>query len=436
MKVLSMATPNKTTTTLWEVFQQLRLTNSNLTDEQLPENQAFMPLWDLFQQLRQAGMKLTIEDYDLFRKSIASAFGLSSWEDLEDICRLLWVKPSQNYDGQVFDREFAQYRSHQTEQFEQLRRQQQAVSLSTTKRQTPTLGEIPLTPPPRNRPDKKTPEELKKPPGWPTKELTNRRSAEAVKSLHNPSQEQSAQFSIKIPIAAAELQRNAANFPRALPEWQLSELDIDATVDRIGREGIYCEEVKRPLIQKKVRLLLLIDDSNAMRPFAPATTPFVQMMMQRGKRQALIYRFNEYPGDYLYYWERPLWGLPLTQIAKTLNKQRTMVIMVSDAGAASPLYEEERVTRTSKFLERLLPAVRDVVWINPLPPERWPDTTAEPIATALAGRMVFLEPANWQRLTRIKQFRAGVQLSSLASASTEEEFDDDDWLNDTSPGKK
>ncbi len=430
-----MAIPNKTVTTLWEVFQQLRLTNSNLANEQLPENQAFMPLWDLFQQLRQAGMKLTIDDYRLLREAIASAFGLSGWEDLADICRLLWVKPSQNYDGQVFDREFAQYRSHQTEQFERLWQQQQSANLSTTKPQPPTLGVIPLTPPPRNRPElKKTPEELKKPPGWPTKELTNRRSAEAIKSLHNPSQEQSAQFAIKIPITATELQRNAANFPRALPEWQLSELDVEATVDRIGREGIYCDEVRRPATQKKVSLLLLVDDSNAMWPFTPAITPFVQMMMQRGKRQALIYRFNQYPGDYLFYWQRPLWGLPLTQIAKTLNKQKTLVIIVSDAGAASLLYKEERVRRTGTFLDRLLPAVRDVVWINPLPPERWPGTTAAPIASALAGQMVFLAPANWQRLTRSKQFKAGVQLSSLAL--TEEEFDDDDWLNDISPGEK
>jgi uncharacterized protein len=448
--------------TLWELFDRLRQTNMGLSNEQLPEHQAFMPFWDLFGQLRQAGMKLTIDDYDLFRRSLASGFGFSSWEELADLCRLLWVKPSQNYDIQVFDREFAKYRSTQAEKLERLWQQrkivpsteppaptlgeisltpplwQQRKIVPSTEPPAPTLGEIPLTPPPRNRPEPEgTPEEIKKPPGWSTEELTNRRSAEAVKSRYDrPSLEQVARFAIKIPIPAAELQRNAANFPRALPEWSRSELDIEATVDRISREGIYCDEVKRPLTQKKVNLLLLMDDSNAMRPFSPATKPFVEMMMQRGKSQASIYRFNQYPGDYLYHWERPLWGLPIAQIAKTLSKQRTLTIVVSDAGAASPLYQEERVIRIGEFLDRLLPLVRDVVWINPLPAARWQGTTAEPIALALAGRMVFLELANWQRISRTKQFKARVQLSFLALTEAEFDDDDDDWLDEISPGEK
>ncbi len=409
-------------TTLWESFRQQRAAGMTLTKQQLPEHQSLMPCWDLFWQLRRAGMALTIEDYEQLRRSIASGFGLADWQDLEDICRLLWVKPSLNYDAQIFEREFAQYRSNQHHQLSSLW-QAGHTDADQQGEQNPT--DLPLTPPPRKRPPADAADQ---PSGAPTttNKLSNRLAADAVKDLPSANQSQEARFTIKTPIDVALLQRSAANLPRSLPNWHWSELDVEATVEKIGREGIFGAEVLRPLTQKKVDLLLLVDDGNAMRPFAPVVEPFVQMMMQLGKRQSLIYRFNQYPGDYLYQWQRPLWGLSLVEVAKTWSKQRTMVVIISDAGAINSIYQEEYVSGVGSFLDRLLPAVRDVLWVNPLPPERWPGTSAELIEAALAGRMISLEAVNWQRLTRTKQFKANVQLTSLGSIK-EQEFDDDDW---------
>lgn len=371
----------------------------------------FMPLWELFQQLRSAGLKLTIEDYQLFRRSIAAGFGLADWADLEDICRFLWVKPCPNYDSQTFNREFAKYRSRQQAELE---RRLQPAADTNQELIAPRSNRPFLTPPPRT--GRSAPE----PPQSPTTQPNQSLAAAAVKGLPLPDQAQVDRFAIQIPIDAAAIQRSAKNLPRALPDQHMTELDVDATVDRIGREGIFAPEVLRPLPGKKANLLLLIDHSNAMRPFVPVVQPFVQMMRQI-KGAALIYRFNQYPGDYLYHWQRPLWGVPWQDVAKNISKQRTVVIIVSDAGAASPSYEEERVVGTSKFLGRL--AVRDVLWVNPMPPQRWPETTAEPIGSMLAGRMIFLQPASWQRLTRTKQFRAQLALAMFAPG----EVDDDDW---------
>jgi uncharacterized protein len=393
-----------------------------LTKEHLPEIQSFMPFWDLFQQLRQAGMNLTIEDYDQLRKSIASGFGLADWQDLQDICQFLWVKPSLYYDMHVFEREFARYRSNMGEQFASFWQRQK----NDQEQKGDSLGFVPLNPPIRTK--KLSPRSEQQPSSsTATNKPTNCLAADAVKNLNLPQvkQDQEIKFTIKTPINAALLQRNSANLPRSIPDWRLSELDVEATVEQIGRKGLFCEVVKRPLNQKKVNLLLLVDDSNAMRPFAPVVEPFLQMIMQRGKRQSLIYRFNQYPGDYLYQWYRPLGSLPLVQMATTWSKQRTMVVIISDAGATSPIYEKEHVNGVKSFLDRLLPTVQDIIWVNPLPPERWPGTSAESIEASLEGRMVFLEPANWQRLMRMKQFKARVQLESLAAV--EEKDFDDDW---------
>jgi hypothetical protein len=67
-----------------------------------------LPFWDLFDQLRSKGMALTLDHYDLLRRSILLGY-VTTWEDLQEIGALLWVKPSEKFDQEVFDREFATY---------------------------------------------------------------------------------------------------------------------------------------------------------------------------------------------------------------------------------------------------------------------------------------------------------------------------------------
>jgi hypothetical protein len=60
------------------------------------------PFLALFHHLRAAGMMLTPEQYDLLRQAIAYGYGIGTWDDLRRLCRLLWVKPSPNYDAEIF----------------------------------------------------------------------------------------------------------------------------------------------------------------------------------------------------------------------------------------------------------------------------------------------------------------------------------------------
>jgi uncharacterized protein len=379
---------------------------------------AFMPMLDLFQQMRSAGLKLTIEQYEWLRTALAEGAVLNDWEDLRDLCRSLWVRPSLDYDGNVFDREFNRYRNRYQKLFEDLCAQHRPKILAPTTIVS-KQNEI-LSPPPRNRSEPKVPVEDKKMLGSSTAP-SQQKGVDAVKTGELTS-EVDPEFIIEVPIRAEMLGKNAANFPRSLS--RLPEFDLDATIDRIGREGIYCDEVYRPIPQKKVDFLLLVDDSNAMRPFAPAVKPFMDMVEQRKRAQTLTYYFDLYPTDYLFHQQRPLWGIPIEQILGNLEKQRTVAIIISEGGAASPIYRQERVKGISIFLGRLVPKVREVLWINPLPPQRWKDTTAETIATALAGRMVFLDPQNWRSLTSMKEFKLDVRW--LASTTAHRDWDEED----------
>jgi uncharacterized protein len=79
----------------------------------------------------------------------------------------------------------------------------------------------------------------------------------------------------------------------------------------------------------------------------------------------------------------------------------------------SLLDRQERIDRTRKFLARLVPCVREVIWLNPLPLERWAGTTAEAIQGLLSGRMVPFEAKRWEALVRSRQIRTGVQKWSV-----------------------
>jgi uncharacterized protein len=373
-----------------------------------PETLSFMPMLDLFQQLRDAGMKLTIEDYELLRQVLGEDYQPIDWEDLRDTCRLLWVKPSLNYDSEIFDREFDLYRAEKEGEFDRW-----LATISKSFTPTPdreiNFGEFPQLPPRRKTITESDSASIVTPESEPADD----ESTDAVNLERPKSPRYNSSFTVQVPISQAVFQRGWRTLRKPIIDRRITELDILGTVERIGREGFFSDVVTRPVLKKKAELLLLVDDSNAMLPFAPAIQPLIQIALDRQISPARIYRFNQYPSNNLFEWQHPLREVPLAKILERSHRQRTAVIIVSDAGAVSPLYHQERVAGTGKFLKRLLPCVREVLWLNPLPESRWVNTTAATIQTAIAGRMIPLEVGKWQQLARTREFRSGVQLWSL-----------------------
>jgi uncharacterized protein len=368
------------------------------------DSRTFMPMLDLFQQLRDAGMKLTVQDYELLRQAVGDDYELTNWDNLRDICRLLWVKPSLNYDREIFDREFDRYHTAKEQEFDRWLGTQQP---ETDPGQTPSInfGVLPQIPPRKQTLAASSQLKYDAPPIG--------EGVNAVKQNRPKSSRFRPDFTVQVPILQTIFQQTWRALRRPITDLRLSELDVFATVERIGQEGFFSDIITRPMVQKKAELLLLVDDSNAMLPFTPVIQPLVQLVLNRRISPALIYRFNQYPTNYLYQWHHPLRGESLDRVLGRLNRQRTVVIILSEAGAASSLYHQERVIGTGKFLERLLPCVREVLWLNPLPYERWANTTAAAIQMAMAGRMVPFEIGKWQQLSQTREFRSGVQLWSL-----------------------
>ncbi len=344
-------------------------------------------LLDLFQELRQAGIALTLEQYDLLQQAVAQGYGLGGWQDFKRVCRLLWVKPCVNYDANIFDRTFDRYI------------QQHHDKMPDKPVPEPAAKILPPKPPsnlPQIPPRKK---------GLSTQKPSQQKVATAVET-----QPPSSRFE----NTTKKFHLTPTNFPIQLSDVQVSwrllreakqvgkdyELDIEATLYQIEREGIFTDVVMRPIRVRRSELLLLIDDSSAMIPFFPAFAPFIQAINEHRMTPAQIYRFTSYPDEYLYHWASQAKAEPLTNIFPKLHRNRTVALILSDAGAATATYSQERIQGISKFLTALSPCIRQLIWLNPLPPERWKQTSAWIIDAVLNGKMLTYEPASLRTVAR------------------------------------
>lgn len=338
-------------------------------------------LLDLFYHLRDdAQMKLTIDQFEALCQAVDKGYGVQDWAGLRRVCRLIWVKPHEFYERERFEASFQRYLEHCQDAI----RAAQADEPSTP---PPIVefksGVLPRIPPRHIQGTEPSEDDLIKPP---------KQVVTAVKITPETSALAVSQFVLRqLPLAQRSIQITWQRLRSLSLEGQTKEVDCDRTVAQMLRTGLLSEVVLRSAIKRRGDLLLLVDDDNPMLPFRPALQPLLDAIEEGRIRPAVVYRFTTYPVDYFYQWQQPTEAIAVSTVLSRLHRQRTTVIIVSDAGAASLSYNAERLRRTGQFLENLLPCVRDILWLNPLPQFRWAGTSAAALAKALNGRMVAFE---------------------------------------------
>ncbi|GJD22367.1 unknown protein [Rivularia sp. IAM M-261] len=360
-------------------------------------------LFDLFQELRKAGMALTLEQYDLLQEAVAQGYGNSGWSDLERVCRLLWVKPSANYDAKTFKDAFAAFQKD----IQQQHRDSEDAEPEEPQQETPPAPvevkeNLPKIPP--RRTPKKT--------GTPSAEASDENNTQVPAAVristplekdHLKDTSNSNKIILtpqKLPIKLQDVRDAWKILKRPVPIGKEYELDIDATIDLIEREGIFSDVVMRPVKVRRAELLLLIDDNLAMIPFFAALQPFIQAIDQARITPASVYRFKSYPDEYLYQWHYPTKAELITNLLSKLHQNRTIALIISDAGATLGNYSPERIQGIWKFLHKLSPCIRQLIWLNPLPSQRWRHTSAWEIHKILNGEMLTYEPTSLQTVVK------------------------------------
>ncbi|MGI8503055.1 MAG: hypothetical protein ACR2LR_18265 [Hassallia sp.] len=187
------------------------------------------------------------------------------------------------------------------------------------------------------------------------------------------------------PLTRRQMKQSWRYLRRMLREGVPTELDVEATIERISRQGVLLEPVIVPRRVNRSKLLLFIDQDGSMMPFQNLSHQLAETAIRGGRLEDTdIYYFHNCPIDYLYrdrYYQMPE---TIDDILNSLRFPYTSALIFSDAGAARGGLSPERVEVTAQFLEQLRQQVRHIAWLNPMPRYRWFGTTAGEIARLVA----------------------------------------------------
>ena len=319
------------------------------------------PLFDLFLYLRDTEeFTLTLDQYHVLLSALANGFGLSSREDLKNICFMLWVKAKPDSEiakkfSQYFDAYFAKI----------------DVENQKIQKPVPVPKSVESEPVPVPVESEPVPSFLQPPIAL--------QGGILPKNKFNIN----TKFTLAVtdfPMTERKIRRSFNYLRLPVRQGNLTEVDIDATVDKIGEDGFLITPVMITRRINRAEVLLLVDVSNSMIPFFLVSQLLVDNLQGTKLGKAEVYYFRNCPGEYLFYHPQNPGGKLTSEVLAKLHQQRTVVLIISDAGAARGGINDQRIELTKDFLDELYGCVRQVAWLNPVPENRWRGTSAQGIS--------------------------------------------------------
>ena len=184
-----------------------------------------------------------------------------------------------------------------------------------------------------------------------------------------------------LPVTQRQMKQSWRHLRRMVREGMATELDVEATVQRIAHDGMLLNPVLVARRTNRTELVLLIDQDGSMVPFHSLSARLVETALRGGRLgKAGAYYFHNCPVDYLYKDPMHQEAEPIEEVLRGFQRDRTAVLIFSDAGAARGGLNLERAELTATFLQQLQQHVRYVAWLNPMPKVRWNTSTARDIA--------------------------------------------------------
>lgn len=121
---------------------------------------------------------------------------------------------------------------------------------------------------------------------------------------------------------------------------------------------------------------------------------FVDEADERGLTRRDRYYFHNIPSEGLFTNPNLTRGVPYEEVLAGCSPS-TGVLIVSDAGAARGGRLLQRIQLTTRFLMQIGAITRHLFWLNPMPSDRWPGSSAQIIAHRV--RMAAIDPVEFTR---------------------------------------
>ncbi|MFS0518790.1 SUMF1/EgtB/PvdO family nonheme iron enzyme [Nostoc sp. UIC 10607] len=343
------------------------------------------PLLNLFLGLREAGLPLGIDQYYLAEEallqSIEAGLDIADKQAVARLCQTVWVKSRQQQ--RLFNQcwnEILSYpaRFSKSPIIDSPNSKKSARSKPSSSDKSKPLNTIEEN---QNQPEEEKQEVS----------LTPASSDAAVVVTSVSTKLKEGDY---FPVRRQQLRRGWRLLMQKLPGSIPSQIDIRETVTDVAKRGFFLKPVlTAPQIQYR-EVVLLIDQKGSMVPFHPFCRQLVEIW-----QGAKIYYFRNSPTEELYHDSQCWQGESIKSILRRFSQKKTLVVIVSDAGAARRRTVPSRWEETVDFLAMLTPRVNKVAWLNPLPRFHWRNTTAKFIAEVNSLVPMFaLESAEYQQM--------------------------------------
>ncbi len=153
-------------------------------------------------------------------------------------------------------------------------------------------------------------------------------------------------------------------------------IDLESSIQQIAKQGYFTNWQYKEDDSFITKWTLFIDHDGSMIAFddlikVVINAAFNGSMINEGE----VYYYKNYPANYLYSNEQHTRSVPFSDFA---NGNRKNILIISDAGAARGWFSQERVLRTFTMLYKL--RYHRIAWLNPMPKQRWRNSSAEKIA--------------------------------------------------------
>lgn len=332
-------------------------------------NQEFV-LEGLFLHLVRSGFPLGIRDYHDALSALRGGFGRGSRENLLWLCHTLWART--NEESRQLDLLFRQFPFPSPEEVQTFTDEEKIEP--PLPRQTGSMGGGDVYPK-QNR----TPLEERRP--VPAAEIVSRTRQEGIGLPRARFESNYNEIFILTPRPVVSLRALTIiwrRFRSAKRDGPKVELDLEATIEQQSRLGILESPVLVAARRNQARLIVLMDVSNSMAPWAIFQQMVVESLDNGRLGEATVYYFHNTPLDVLY--KRETLTHPIA-IEKALSEhQGSTLLICSDAGAVRGFHRRDRVAESAEFLARVWRQWQPIVWMNPMPRQRWSGSSAEKIS--------------------------------------------------------
>ena len=371
-----------------------------------------LPMYVFFERLRENQFPLGIGEYQLFLNALQHGFGLNPQtsifgkDKILRLCKLIWLKPDQSI--QLFEELFEAAYFFEATNSNSISKpitsptsdnleDDNSIKIEDNKPQNET----------RNLPSKETPKpESIQFDTTQEQEISNQSvSVKLAMGQNEIGRDLDINSGQKIdlekskflfsqhyyPINQRKTQQNLRLFPKFRYTYNTLHIDIEATINKTIEKGIFTEALFQKAKNNTAQLLLLIDHQGSMIAFQNLAAYLKSQIEKalninstKNKSTFNSFYFYNLPRKHLYKNMAHTKAESIDNVINNLRGKDISIIVFSDAGAARGRYNTKRIIATQAFLRDFHECTHKIAWLNPMPKERWEDTSAEEISKQVA----------------------------------------------------